>query len=169
MADDRLMLRSLQDALTETRLEIMRVQREINEVSARLQEYQHLQARRMNLLGHLERLNTEYRGLEVAVARRGGMEAATEEGDDWTTLSRPEAVVRALMESPVPLGPNEIAHVLAGHGREGDRPKGVSVALMRLRKRGEVRQVERGSWMAGAEGRDLFSDEDESGEVIPEE
>jgi hypothetical protein len=95
----------------------------------------------------MQQLATEYRGLEAAVGRRRLAAEGGSPEEDWTVMTRPQAVVRVIDETEEPLGPSEIVTALGEHGRVGDQPRGVSVALMRLQKRGEVRAVERGKWI----------------------
>ncbi len=146
----RELLTALEEALEQTRQEMLLTQERINAVARQLAAYQQLQGEHQTLTMRLGQLATEFRGLQAAVSRRRLAAEGNSPEDDWTTLTRPQAVVRVLAESEEPLGPMEIVTALREHGRIGDQSRGVSVALMRLKKRGEVRAIERGKWVLPA-------------------
>jgi hypothetical protein len=143
---------ALETALGETLHEMRATQAKLNELTDEIERLQAAQVQRHTLMAHIKQLDVEYRGLESALNRRRHgvpLDAPLDEtSDDWLQMTRPEAVLRVLGESSEPLGPGRITDILHEHGRDDPR-KGVSVALMRLKKRGRVRSLERGAWALG--------------------
>lgn len=137
---------SLETALTDARGALDDVDGEREELHRRLRE----------LDAKAEDIRAEIRGLELALKRYQPAAVTSSDIPDprWLALLRTDAIVRALNEEG-PLSPGGLAGVLASHGREGDTPNLVSATLNDLRKRGRVRSLGQGRWVAvppGGEG-----------------
>lgn len=65
---------------------------------------------------------------------------------DWSSLTRPEAIVRALSGSKGSLSPAQLAEKLRAEGRDTDNSHNVGIALSRMKKRGVVRSKGYGRW-----------------------
>jgi len=94
----------------------------------------------VNLIG---RLKDEKRGLELAVARHNGH--ATVDPNEWQVLSRPQAILRLLVEIGEAMSPSEINRQFASRGRR-DQPRLVSAGLNALKNRGQVQSLGNGKW-----------------------
>lgn len=64
----------------------------------------------------------------------------------WRPMPRNHAILRLLRETGEPLGPAEIAQMMAERGRENDSPNYVSAALANLKKQGKVYSPVFGKW-----------------------
>jgi hypothetical protein len=143
---------NLREALADADRGLAEAEARLVEVERQLAQYKDLLAERAQLTGLVAQLRDERRGLQMALARHEGqpVEPGPPEAEDWTDLTRAQAVTRALIEAGRPMAPAEIAEVLTARGR-GDAPKAISVSLDRLQKRGRVRHGDRGQWMTTEE------------------
>ena len=102
-----------------------------------------------SLIAHIESLEAEAHGLELAVARHNGhgAEAAVvrSEVSNWRKMSRTDAILQILEESSQPLGPAEITAALHAQGRN-DRRDPVAAALAYLKTKNRVHHVDYGKW-----------------------
>jgi hypothetical protein len=147
MTREKELLTALEEALSDTYQEMVEATERLSVVRQQLQAYQSLVMESQTLGVLIQKLQTEYQGLQSALDRRRGNDEATEPDPvSWASLSRPVAVLHVLAEAEQPLGPSEITERLQSHGRDDSR-KGVSVALMRLQKKGQARAASRGQWL----------------------
>ena len=112
------------------------------------------------LNAHIESLQAEAHGLQLALARHsGGAEsrsASNGEATKWKRLARTDAVVTVLHTEPKALGPAEITKILHSKGRDDERDH-VAAALAYLKRKGRVDHVGPGQWTVN-----LLDDEEES-------
>lgn len=105
------------------------------------------------LTDEIELLETERKGLELAIRRRLGRPAVeptsptTPAPVAWTKITRLDAVERVLAQTDRPMSPSEIAARLSALGRQGDTGNYVAAALSHLKRKGLVRKERRGEWI----------------------
>lgn len=94
-------------------------------------------------------LETQVKGLKLTLADLNGespSESPPAPKVDWTTLTRPAAVLRVIEEAGQPIAPSEIANRLKAHGR-ADKPQAIYNVLDTLRKRDAIRSEGIGKWV----------------------
>jgi len=102
-------------------------------------------AERDRILAEIETLESERRGLDLAIARRNGSSEQTDDSGHWRRLNRTDAVVAVLNESDESLGPAEITERLIRHGRD-DKRDSVAAALAYLKRTGRVSHIGTAAW-----------------------
>src|SRR5688572_7331922 len=99
----------------------------------------------------VEALETEHRGLMLAVARHRGVAAPSvvpdSEQDRWKDMTRAVAVETMLGRQTGPVGPAELARLLKAAGRRNDTASNVAATLDYLKQRNRVTRVGYGQWI----------------------
>jgi len=100
----------------------------------------------------LDSLDTEIRGLELALVRHNGAPAVEApppaEARKWAALTRTDAITRVLDEEGGPMSPKEITDALLARGRS-DKRKLVAAAIQYLKREGRVHSIGYGEWVLG--------------------
>jgi hypothetical protein len=126
----------------------MNLHEALKDARDRLAEAENQQAEIATNIGQYK---DEIRGLELALRRHDegalyGDLVPSKNG--WNTIARTEAIQRLLRESDMPLGPAEIARMLAQRGRgDKDNPRYVSAALAYLKNKGVVESSGDSRWI----------------------
>lgn len=108
------------------------------------------------------RLRAEQSALEAAITRvRKGAIAEPGAVQDaerkrWLNMYRTDAIVEMLRLHGEAIGPSAIAKLLRDVGREKDTAELVGAAMEHLKKRGRIRRVGPGRWVAAADGKPLM-------------
>ena len=79
--------------------------------------------------------------------------AAPAVATEWQALTRPEAVLRIMLERGVPLGPAEITEALTAVGRKNETAPVISSTIDKLRIREQARRIGHGKWELTEAGR----------------
>ena len=97
-------------------------------------------------------LDTEIKGLELALARHNG--GPTPVGPDpveirkWKKMARTDAITRIMEEKGEPMSPREITDALLSVGRT-DQRNPVAAALQYLKREQRIHWIGRGQWIPG--------------------
>lgn len=112
-------------------------------LTAVVDEIEAMKKQQDEIVDRLAELQDEKRGLELAVARHGGVQVARSSG--WLRLTRTDAVIRVLRLDGNSLSPKEITDRLRSTGRD-DRYPLISAALAYLKRQGVVVSAGYGLW-----------------------
>lgn len=100
----------------------------------------------------VESLDSEIKGLELALARHNGVPTSPvpppAEARKWNRLARTDAITRVLEESGEPMSPKEITDILHAVGRT-DKRKLVAAAIQYLKRENRVHSIGYGQWVPG--------------------
>jgi hypothetical protein len=115
----------------------------------------------------VEALETEQRGLMLAVARHRGVAAPSvvpdSEQERWKDMTRAVAVETMLGRQNEPIGPADLARLLVAAGRTNDTASYVAATLDYLKRRNRVTRVGYGQWIL------VERLEDDQSSVFPDE